>query len=142
MKRINKILLLAATATTFQGCAGSNGLQQSSSLIRQQSAAAPIATAKAFVKALINDDRNTVEKLTAHSKNMLNFIYGNPKALQRAKRLAKTINPNSWRERVRANGSIEVTAQAYDDKTGKFPIVFELMPINNNGQRFYISDMH
>jgi len=137
-------LILIASIAVFQGCVNNNAQPQNvnvSKLARQT--VTPIATAKEFINALINDDKNKIKALSGNSRSMLNFIYRDKKALERAKRLAKTIDSNSWKETKRSNGSIEVTAQAYDSKIGKFPIVFEVMPLNNNGgQKYYISDMH
>ena len=137
-------LIFIASVAVFQVCAGSNAQPQNGNVSRpEKQNVTPIATAKEFINALINDDRNKIKALSGNSRSMLNFIYRDKKALERAKRLAKTIDSNSWREIRRPNGSIEVIAQAYDSKIGKFPIVFEVMPLNNNGgQKYYISDMH
>ena len=108
--------------------------------------AEPLDVAKAFVKAIENDDRQTVDRLVGHSKNSLNFIYGNKDALKRAKSFIKTIDNNSWEQTYNSNGSIEVKVQAYDSKIGKFPIVFEVMPAYGDGVGYgrflYISDFH
>ena len=137
-------LAIIAYVVIFQGCGSSNAQLQNSNISKlERQTATPIATAKEFINALINDDKNKIKALSGNSRSMLNFIYRDKKALERAKRLAKTIDSNSWKETKRSNGSIEVTAQAYDSKIGKFPIVFEVMPLNNNGgQKYYISDMH
>ena len=108
--------------------------------------AEPIDVAKAFVQALIEDDREKVERLVGHSSNLLTFIYEDKASLERAKRLAKAIDPNSWKQTYRKNGSIEVQAEANDSQIGKIPIVIEIMYAYGDGagggRMLYVSDLH
>lgn len=57
--------------------------------------------------------------------------------------MLQAINPNSWKQTNRPNGSIEVRAEAFAGNQ-KFPIVFELVRVNdtNGKQRLYVSDLH
>jgi len=108
--------------------------------------AEPIDIAKAFVKALIEDDRESVERLTGYSANLLAFIYEDRSSLERAKRLAREIDPDSWKQTYRTNGSIKVTAEANDDQYGKIPITIEVMYAYGDGagsgRMLYVSDVY
>ncbi len=108
--------------------------------------AEPIDIAKAFVKALIEDDRDSVERLTGYSANLLAFIYEDKASLERAKRLAKEIDPDSWKQTYRSNGSIKVTAEANDDQFGKITITIEVMYAYGDGagsgRMLYVSDVY
>ncbi|WP_373034196.1 Ig-like domain-containing protein [Sulfurovum sp.] len=47
--------------------------------------AEPVDVAKAFVKALIDDDRATVEKLLGNDPKLIDFIYSDPRVTENAK---------------------------------------------------------
>ena len=108
--------------------------------------AEPIDVAKEFVEALIADDREKVEHLVGYTQDLLDFIYGDNNALERAKGLLLTIDSNSWTQEYRSNGSVEVRVDAYDSQIGKFPIVFEVMHAYGDdaggGRMLYVSDLH
>ena len=108
--------------------------------------AEPMDIAKEFIKALIEDDREKVKRLTGNSKNLLAFIYEDKTSLARAKKLAQEIDPNSWTQTYRANGSIEVRAIANDSIFGQIPIVIEIMyaygDYVGSGRMLYVSNLH
>lgn len=102
-----------------------------------------IEVTKEFIGAIVHGDKSRVEELTGGSGSLLQFIYADANSLARAKKMLQTINPNSWKQINRTNGSIEVRAEASDGNQ-KFPIVFELVRVKdyNGKQRLYVSDLH
>lgn len=71
--------------------------------------AEPIDAAKAFVKALIEDERKTVEYLLGHNKRYIDYIYADPTRLAGAVEYYKHIV--SWEQTYHNSGYATVTIQ-------------------------------
>jgi hypothetical protein len=108
--------------------------------------AEPIDIAKEFVDALLNDDRVKVEEMVGYSKSLLNFIYSDSKALQRAKEVAKYIDPNSWKSTRNPMGSFKVQAVSKSKQYGEIPITIEIMYVTGDasgrGRMLYVSNLY
>lgn len=96
--------------------------------------AQPVDLAKEFVKALIEDDRATIEKYLRGSKQRLDFIYKNEQVRLMAVERATYIDPNSWQQVYHSSGGATVTAKIHDPQLGVFDIGFELSTLDSYGQ--------
>lgn len=68
--------------------------------------AEPIDIAKTYVDAVINNDRETVERLLGNNERMISYVYGNPKAQQF---LAETYSKiTSWEQIYHDSGSASI----------------------------------
>jgi hypothetical protein len=91
--------------------------------------AQPVDVAKEFVKALIEDDRDTVETLLMSSSKWLKMLYSNDQRRVNMIEKLKNINNNSWEQNYHPSGAATVTATVYDTGSQQeIPIGFELTP--------------
>jgi len=68
--------------------------------------AEPVDVAKAYVKAIIDNDRETVEQLLGYNKRMIGYIYDNPKSQQF---LAETYQKiKSWEQAYHNSGDASI----------------------------------
>jgi hypothetical protein len=96
--------------------------------------AQPVDVAKEFVKALIEDDRDTVETLLMSGSKWLKMLYSNDQRRVNMIEKLKNINNNSWEQNYHPSGAATVTATVYDtDLNQEIPIGFELTPTSFDG---------
>ena len=97
--------------------------------------AEPIDIAKAFVKALIEDDRESVEKFFLYSDSRwIRMLYKDDakRALMREK--LRNINEADWSQVYNSSGAATVTTTVHDSGTNQdIPIGFELTPASFDG---------
>ena len=94
--------------------------------------AEPIDVAKAFVQAIVENDRRNVENWLMHSTKWTEMLYSNDKRRKEMIEKLKNIDSNSWGQVYHENGAATVTATIYDsDMQQEFPIGFELTPVGN-----------
>jgi len=88
--------------------------------------AEPVDVAKAFVAALIENDRQKLEKFTMMSQRLLEFIYDDEPARLLAIERAKRIDENSWQQTYDNNGGATATAKINDPDLGEIQIGFDM----------------
>ncbi|MEA2092226.1 MAG: hypothetical protein U9O83_07675 [Campylobacterota bacterium] len=108
--------------------------------------AQPVDVAKEFVRALIADDREMIEKLTMKSNHLLDFIFKDEQVREIAIQRAKLIEPNSWKQIYHPSGAVTVNAKINDPQLGTFDIGFELTPFQPygayNGRFWYVNTFY
>jgi len=87
--------------------------------------AEPIDVAKKFVQALIDGDRDTVEKLLGYNERNINFIYSNQDRLNKAIELYKQIQ--YWKKQIYYNSSYAIVKAHIKTATDEFDTTFELV---------------
>jgi hypothetical protein len=93
-----------------------------------------VDVAKEFVKALIEDDRDTVETLLMSGSKWLKMLYSNDQRRVNMIEKLKNINNNSWEQNYHPSGAATVTATVYDTGLNQeIPIGFELTPTSFDG---------
>jgi len=78
----------------------------------------PIDVSKAFVKALIDEDRETVEKLLGYNEKNIYFIYSDASRRNMAKQHYKTMT--KWEQKY--HNSSYATVKAYGKNSGGFEV--------------------
>ena len=96
--------------------------------------AEPIDVAKEFVRALIEDDRDTVETLLMSGNKWLKMLYSNDQRRVNMIEKLKNITNDSWEQNYHPSGAATVTATVYDTGLNQeIPIGFELTPASFDG---------
>jgi len=99
--------------------------------------AEPIDVAKAFVEAIINDDRGEVERFFLYSgSRWVRMLYENDVRRASMREKLKHINASDWKQEYQPSGAATVTTTVHDSSTNKdIPIGFELTPASFDGYK-------
>jgi hypothetical protein len=98
--------------------------------------AQPVDIAKAFVKALIANDRQLVEAMLMDSEKWIDMLYRDEARREMMAEKLENVNAASWEQTSHPNGSATVTATIHDETLQQdIPIQFSLTPVDAYGER-------